>query len=74
MNKWLGMGRLVRDPELKASGSGTEYCHFTIAVDREYTKKGEERKTLLIARDSFSDFQEFICIILIHTHSLMERR
>lgn len=60
MNKWLGMGRLVRDPELKASGSGTEYCHFTIAVDREFAKKGEERKADFIDCATFGKQAAFV--------------
>lgn len=41
MNKSIIMGRLTRDPELKAVGSGTEVCNFTVASD-EYVKKGEK--------------------------------
>ena len=35
-------GRLVRDPELKTSTSGTEYCNFTVAVD---SYNGKEKET-----------------------------
>ena len=35
-------GRLTRDPELKTSASGTEYCKFTVAVDRY---NGKEKLT-----------------------------
>lgn len=38
------MGRLTAAPELKVANNGTEYCNFTIAVDRSYTAKGEEKK------------------------------
>lgn len=34
MNRIIIKGRLTRDPELKAGGTGTEYCRFTVAVDR----------------------------------------
>jgi len=60
MNKWTGMGRLTRDPELKASGSGSEYCHFTIAVDREYTKKSEERKADFVDCSTFGKQAAFV--------------
>ena len=37
-----GVGRLVRDPELKAIGE-THVCEFSLAVN-EYRKVGGERK------------------------------
>lgn len=42
LNHWVGMGRLVRDPELKTTQSGVAVCNFTIAVDRDY-KNGDEK-------------------------------
>lgn len=44
MNKIILAGRLTRPAELKVSNSGTEYCKFTIAVDRS-RNKGDEKKT-----------------------------
>lgn len=38
------MGRLTYEPELKLTPSGISVCRFQIAVDRNYTPKGEERK------------------------------
>ena len=38
-------GRLVMDPELKATGEGVEYAVFRVAVNRSYAKQGEERKS-----------------------------
>ena len=38
------MGRLTHTPELKTTQNGTSVCSFSIAVDRTYTPKGEERK------------------------------
>lgn len=35
-------GRLTRDPELKTSQTGSEYCKFSVAVDRF---DGKEKKT-----------------------------
>ena len=35
-------GRLVRDPELKTSKNGNEYCNFTVAVD---SFNGKEKET-----------------------------
>ena len=44
MNKVILIGRMVKDPELKATTSGTSVCSFTVACDRKYVKQGEERK------------------------------
>ena len=42
MNKIIIKGRLTRDPELKTSQSGTEYCKFSVAVDRRGGKDKEK--------------------------------
>ncbi|MBU6137308.1 single-stranded DNA-binding protein [Clostridium tertium] len=39
MNKWVGIGRLTRDPELNfAAGTGTAVCRFSLAVTRPFKK------------------------------------
>lgn len=38
------IGRLCAAPELKTTPSGKEVCSFTLAVDRSYTKPGEQRQ------------------------------
>ena len=43
-NKVILMGRLTAAPEMKSTGEGTEYCKFTVACDRNFTKKGEEKQ------------------------------
>ena len=43
MNKWIGMGRITKDIELQTTKTGTEYCKFTIAVDREKDKNGDKK-------------------------------
>ena len=45
MNKVFMMGRLVNEPELKTTPNGITTCSFRIAVDRNYQKKGEEKKS-----------------------------
>ena len=42
MNKWIGIGRLVRNPDLNTTQSGISVCKFTIAVNRPY--KAEDGK------------------------------
>ena len=38
------MGRLVADPELRTTNSGTEVCSFRIACDRSFVRQGEQRQ------------------------------
>lgn len=45
MNKVIMMGRIVTDLELKTTPQGVSVCTFRIAVDRNFQKKGEERKS-----------------------------
>jgi len=40
-NKCLQVGRLTRDPELRAISSGTSICNFSIANSRKYGDKDE---------------------------------
>ena len=39
------MGRMADNAELRQTQKGTKITMFCVAVDRGYTKKGEERKT-----------------------------
>lgn len=42
MNQVGLVGRLTRDPELRYTQSGTAYCRFTMAVNRELSKEKRE--------------------------------
>lgn len=44
INNAVIMGRLVADPELRATGTGINVTSFTVAVERRF-KNGEERVT-----------------------------
>ena len=45
MNKVILMGRLTKDPEIKyTAGKNTAVCSFSLAVERRFTKQGEERQ------------------------------
>lgn len=44
MNRVLEMGRLVRDPELRRTGSGIPVATFSIAVDRDHSSKEDGSK------------------------------
>ncbi len=43
MNKWIGKGRLTRDPEVRYTQSGKAVASFTIACNRQ-VKKGSNGK------------------------------
>lgn len=45
LNKWIGMGRLTRDVELRHTQTGTAVASFTIAVDRDFkdNQSGEKQ-------------------------------
>jgi single-strand DNA-binding protein len=43
-NRVILMGRLTRDPELRTTQSGIQMCRFSIAVDRQFAKQGEEKQ------------------------------
>ena len=61
LNTAAVMGRLTADPELKHTPSGVAVTSFTLAVDRNYTKPGEERQTDWINVVAWRGAAEFIC-------------
>lgn len=54
------MGRLVYDPEFKTTQNGTNVCRFRIAVDRSFTRQGEERKADFIDVTAWRQTAEFV--------------
>lgn len=60
MNSVVLMGRLTRDPELRQTPNGIFTCALSIAVDRGYTKQGEERRTDFINCVAWRQTAEFI--------------
>ena len=55
------MGRLVRDPELRRTGTGTAVASFTLAVDRDFAPKdGGERETDFIDCVAWRSTGEFV--------------
>lgn len=59
LNNWVGMGRLVKDPELSQTKSGVSVCKFTIAVDRDF-KNGDEKVTDFIYCTCWRGTAEFV--------------
>ncbi|MCX4355800.1 MAG: single-stranded DNA-binding protein [Oscillospiraceae bacterium] len=60
MNRTVMMGRIVNDLELSATPNGTTCLKFRIAVDRNFQKKGEERKTDFFNATAWRGTAEFI--------------
>lgn len=60
LNKIVLMGRMVADPELRRTGSGTPVASFTLAVDRDFADKqsGEKETDFIdiVAWRSTADF------------------
>ncbi|MFO7637460.1 MAG: single-stranded DNA-binding protein [Clostridia bacterium] len=60
MNKAILMGRLTRDPELRYTNTNTvPVCSFTLAVNRRFTKQGEERQADFINMIAWGKTAEF---------------
>jgi single-strand DNA-binding protein len=60
MNKVILMGRLTRDPELRyTSVNNTAVCSFTLAVDRRFSKAGEEKQADFIPIVAWRSQAEF---------------
>ena len=52
LNKAILMGRLTADPQLRYTPSNVAVASFTLAVNRNYTKAGEQSQT---------DFIDIVC-------------
>ena len=55
------MGRLVADPELRTTQSGTNVCSFRIACDRNFARQGEQRQADFIDIVAWRQQAEFVC-------------
>ena len=62
MNKVILLGRLTKAPEIRYSQmTNTKIALFTLAVNRRFTKQGEERETdfiNIVAYSKLADFSE----------------
>ena len=54
------MGRIVNDLELRQTQSGISVLSFTVAVDRNYVKQGEEKQSDFIDCVAWRQQAEFI--------------
>ena len=61
MNQIVLMGRLVRDPDLRRTQSGTPVASFTLAVDRPFSSRdGGERQADFIDCVAWRNTAEFV--------------
>ena len=61
LNHIIIMGRLVHDPELRHTQSGTSVCTITLAVDRDYRPKdGGEKQTDFIDVVAWGQRADFV--------------
>jgi single-strand DNA-binding protein len=59
MNKVVLMGRLTKDPEIRyTSNNNTAVASFTLAVERDFVKQGEERQADFIPIVAWSKHAE----------------
>ena len=57
MNKFIGVGRLAQDPEVRYSQSGTAVANFNIAISSGY---GEHKQTDFIPVVAFKNLAEIV--------------
>lgn len=60
MNCTQLIGRLTKNPEIRYTQSNTAVASFTIAVNRRYSKQGEERQSDFINIVAWNKTAEFI--------------
>ena len=61
MNTVCLMGRLTADPELRYTQTQVPVTSFTLAVDRAYQPKGQERQADFINIVAWRNTAEFVC-------------
>lgn len=60
-NKVIMMGRITHDLELKTTPAGVNVCTFSIAVDRRFQQKDEEKKTDFFNVVAWRAQADFVC-------------
>jgi single-strand DNA-binding protein len=60
MNKWCGVGRIVKDTEIKETSNNSKLCQFTIAVDRRFKDKDGNKQADFINCLAWVKNAEFI--------------
>ena len=60
MNRWVGIGRLTADPEVRSTGSGKRVASYKLAVDRRFKQEGQQEADFIpcIVFGGGADFAE----------------
>ena len=61
LNRAIIMGRMVRDPELRTTNSGTNVTSFTLAVDRDFKDQNGDKGVDFIDVVAWRGTAEFVC-------------
>lgn len=43
MNRFNGIGRLTKEPDMRSTANGTSVCTFTIAINRRFKTEGQQQ-------------------------------
>lgn len=60
LNLFLFAGRLTAEPETRKTNGGTSVVTFSVATDRDYRKKGEDKTTDFIPCVAYGSNADFI--------------
>lgn len=60
MNKFIGLGRLTKDPELRSTQSGLKITSFTLAINRNFKNKEGNYDADFLNCQAFDKRAEFI--------------
>lgn len=60
MNKVQLVGRLTKDPEIKATATQVNFCNFTVAVDRRFKDQNGQRQADFINCVAWRQTADFI--------------
>lgn len=61
LNRVILMGRLTAAPELKTTPAGISVTSFSVAVERNYVRQGEQRQADFINVVCWRQTAEFVC-------------
>lgn len=59
MNKFIGMGRLTKEPDTRTTANGMAVCRYTLAIDRRFKKEGDTQTADFIPCVVFGKGAEF---------------
>ena len=60
LNKWIGMGRVCKDLELRYTQSGTPVCSFPVACDSDYRDQSGQYETYFLNIVTWNKTAEFV--------------